>query len=276
MRDIVKNKKLKPFDTLLKEYTLSHHEAYTYTRISHLLASTNIPTTVSIPTPTFQYLFTSPCPKRGISQAYACLNNTKDFSQLHTLDKWTKELDTPISQDQWLRAFRETHKASHCSNHWESYQKTIHRWYLTPYRLSKMYQGHPPSCWRKCGSTGTIAHVLWFCKSLSSFWNQIFTLLSTITGIHSSPTPEAALLHIGIEKYPVHCRSVVIHLLHAAKLNITRLWKTCESPSISNTITDLNIQCEMEKIVARNNLQLEKFREMWSPWLNHPKCNVQP
>lgn len=133
-----------------------------------------------------------------------------------------------------------------------------------PYHLSKMYPGHWSSCWRNCGSIGSIAHPshihrLWFCKSLSSFWNQVFPLVSSITGTPWSPTPALALLHIGIEKFPPQSRHVVIHLLYAAKLNITRLWKTTTIPSISSTITDLNFQCEMERIVARKNLHLGKF-----------------
>lgn len=121
-----------------------------------------------------------------------------------------------------------------------------------------MYPSHPPTCWRNGGSVGSIAHTLWFCKSLSSFWKQIFVLIS-ISGTLSAPTLTLALLHLGIEKYPLNSRVVIRHLLFAAKLNITRLWKTLKTPFIFGTIADLNLQCEMEKIVARKKMQLEKF-----------------
>lgn len=206
---------------------------------------------------------------------YSCLSNNRPCSQVHSLNKWVEELNVPLTQAQWQRAFTETHKASCCTNHWESYQKTVHRWYLTPYRLPKMYPGQSPSCWRNCGSIGSIAHTLWFCKSLSSFWNQVFALISSITGISCSPTPALALLHIGIEKFPTQSRCVILHLLYAAKLIITRLWKTTTVPSISSTVADFNIQCEMERIVARKNVNVKKYMALWSLWLQHLKCTVQ-
>lgn len=150
-----------------------------------------------IPVSIFQYYFSTPCPRRGISLMYSCLSDTRPCSQVHSLTKWAEDLSIPFTQDQWLQAFRETLKASHCTKHRESYHKIIQRWYLTPYRLSKMYPGYLHSCWRNCSSICSIAHTLWFCKSLSSFWNQVFVLISSITGTPLSPTSALALLHIG-------------------------------------------------------------------------------
>lgn len=42
-------------------------------------------------------------------------------------------------------------------------------------------------CWRQCGHQGTLAHILWYCKSLQSYWRQIFTLVSAISGQHIIP-----------------------------------------------------------------------------------------
>lgn len=113
-------------------------------------------------------------------------------------------------------------------------QKTLYRWYLTQYHFSKIYPGHVVTCWRSCGSTGTIEHILWFCRSICPFWRQIFFLISSISYTLFTPNPLLALLHLGIEKFPPSSRVVVIHLLLAAKLNITILlnFGKCQNPPL--------------------------------------------
>lgn len=151
------------------------------------------------------------------------------YSKVTSLSKWVEELNINVTLEMWKSAFRLSNVASHCSNHWESHLKTLHRWYPTPYRLSKINPGNSTT-WTNCGSVGTIVHLLWFWKSPSSFWRQIFSLISAISQVPTTPSPSLALLHLGIEKLPTSSSVVVIHLLHAAKLNITRLWKTSEHP----------------------------------------------
>lgn len=212
--------------------------------------------------------------KHGISTIYKALNDNWPYFQIPTLSKWTEELNANTTPDMWKRAFRLTYIASYCSNHWESYQKILHWWFLTRYHLSKIYLGHSVTCWRSCGSIGTIVHMLWYCRFISSYWRQIFSLISSISHTPSTYNPSLALLHLGIEKCHPNSRVVLTHLLLAAKLNITRFWKTSEPPNISYTITDLNLQCEMDRIVAGKNLCMAKFLSKWSSWLTHPKCTA--
>lgn len=126
---------------------------------------------------------------------------TVPFSQITSLSKWAEELNI-VTPDKWSWAFKHTFTALYCSNQWESFQKTEHRWYLTPYCLSKFFPGHPSTCWRCCGSNGIMTHILWFCRSISSYWKQRFTLISTISQTTTTPNPLLALVHIGIEKFP--------------------------------------------------------------------------
>lgn len=127
-----------------------------------------------------------------------------------------------------------------------------------------------PLCWRQCGDQGTLAHILWYYKSLRSYWWQIFTLISAISGHQTITNPALALQHIGIENLPRNTKSVIIHLLLAAKLNITRLWRTPSQPTMANMVLGLNYQCDKKRLIARKILQLEWFTVIWSPWLSHP------
>lgn len=147
--------------------------------------------------------------------------------------------------------------ASHCSTHWELYLKTLRRLYFTPFKLAKFYPACSPTCWRLCGENRTLAHTLWFCKSLRSYWCQIFSLICDILGQRVDPNLALALIHIGVKALPPRTISIIIHLLLATKLNITRLWRTTTPPSISNMISDLNLQSGMEKMLAFKNLQTQ-------------------
>lgn len=129
------------------------------------------------------------------------------------------ELNYSITPTMRKIVFRITYEASHCNNYWDSYQKLCIGGTLL--HTTKSTHGIPR--WRQYRSVGSIAHILWFCKSLSSFWRQIFLLISSIYGIPSVPFSTLGRLHVGIEKYAPESRFAIIHLLLAAKGNITRM-----------------------------------------------------
>lgn len=58
-----------------------------------------------------------------VSTMYATLNDQRPYSQMNALSKWEAELNVQVSSDKWQKAFKYTHKASYCSNHWETYKK---------------------------------------------------------------------------------------------------------------------------------------------------------
>lgn len=168
--DLTLQNSLKTFKDLQNDHHLPDSEAYTHARISHFLKTSKLSSVASIPEELHGFYSQPTYSKHDISIIYAALMDQCPLTQINTLSKWKTELNLTTTPSKWQKAFKYTYAASHCSNHWETYQKTLHRWYLTPYRLSKIYTNSPPTCWRNCGSIGTIAHLLWFCKSLSSFW----------------------------------------------------------------------------------------------------------
>lgn len=62
--DIFTTSSLKPFDTLKKEFNLPESEAFTYTRIAHLLGSSNILPNTNFPEPIYQFYFHPSYPKK--------------------------------------------------------------------------------------------------------------------------------------------------------------------------------------------------------------------
>lgn len=59
-------------------------------------------------------------------------------------------------------------------------------------------------------------------------------------GTQIPPTIEVALLYIGIEALPPQYKILTLHILLAAKLNITRNWRQVTALLISSIIADVN------------------------------------
>lgn len=182
------------------------------------------------------------------------------------MEKWERELRVAFSESQWKLAVCTTYKYSRCVSHWEQSQKIITRWYLTPQRLSKLYNTHSPLCWRNCDQVGTIAHIFWSCIGLSSFWGKIFEILSTTTGILLQPNPALALLSLGIDNIPPHMRTVVTHILIAARSVIARHWKQSDIPSHLEVIRKINTQYSLVKAYAFSTCRGAQFHRNWSFW----------
>lgn len=89
-----------------------------------------------------------------------------------------------------------------------------------------------------------IHHILWACRSLTSFWHQTFQMISQITGILTPPDPA---LNLGIDKLPTQHRTVVLHVLLAAKSLITKMWQRSLSPNISELTAMINLHYTYEK-----------------------------
>lgn len=179
---------------------------------------------------------------------------------------WEKDLKTTFSSEKWSYALHYNYIASHCVNHWEITQKILVRWYRTPYQLAKMFPSQSPLCWRDCGSQGTIFHTFWQCKNVSSYWKKVFSILADITGVLNPPEPALAILHLGIDNYPLQFRTVVTHILITAKMIIARHWRTTLSPNPSEVMTQVNLNFQYERLLAIRKSSYAVFDRNWNCW----------
>lgn len=126
------------------------------------------------------------------------------------------------------------------SNLWDLTYKLNLRWYIIHAQIHTFNQSSLPLCWRKFGMTGNLYYSLWLCNNIASFWNDIFKLITVVTGITIPPSPELALLSIGIENIPRNMQCITIHILLAARLSMVRHWKSPDHISIYETIHQIH------------------------------------
>lgn len=220
----------------------------------------------------YNHLNTSHAGSRGISLFYSHLLGRVSWFKSLTMSKWETELTKTYSEEQWKKSISFTYPATHCASHWELPLKTLHRWYLTLYRVSKIYPAHSPTCCRECGESGTLIHLLWHCRSVKPFWNAVFSLLSEII---KSPT----LGHwqfftlvsagfsslIGQWSYICYWWPNVI-LLGIPTISISYHWSKVLVTSPPN---------EQWKEVWRIQMVYTiNFVTLGHPWLHHPKCSL--
>lgn len=93
-----------------------------------------------------------------------------------------------------------------------------------------------------------------------SFWKSISYFIVTLTGNLLKLTPAMALLGINLDKYPSVYRTIIVHVLISARLNITSLWKSNDAPNLWNVIARVNIQAQYALLLAHKNYSITTLR----------------
>lgn len=67
-------------------------------------------------------------------------------------------------------------------------------------------------------------------------------------------------------------KSVIPHLLNAAKLIIPRLWKQIRCPTLLDWKREVNLITETERWAHAVKDRKDKFREIWAGWEH---CSIE-
>lgn len=140
------------------------------------------------------------------------------FIKSKPLLDWENDLQTQFTDAQWQTPITSIYKATNCTSLWELTQKTLMRWYLTPIRLAKFHKHTPQECWRNCGHSGTLLHILWSCPHVTQLWKNVETMLREILHCSITITPQLAILNLNIDDFPPYQKSMITHVLLATKL----------------------------------------------------------
>lgn len=103
------------------------------------------------------------------------------------------------------------------ANAWDLTFKYNFRWHINPTQIHIFDPSTLPMCWRKNVKVGNILHLLWSCDKITTYWKATFQLLSDITNLTITPSPELAL-NIGVDIYRLILQPSIVNILLAAKL----------------------------------------------------------
>lgn len=234
---------------------------YTHIQLDHLL-KTNSQVLTYLPEAITRYYKNTTTSTKGISIVYTCLLNKNICEKNQAIWAWEWDIRVEYPTKHWEKTFRLTYSSAKGSNLWEMQQKIILCWYLTPYRISKIYPGASPLLLRNCGGVGTLYHVLWSCPRLRLLWSQTGRLLSNITNTQQTLTPDMAILSLELHNISSSYRTVTSHILLASRLTILRHWKSPITPNVMEVISTY------ETLHTSASGNYAKTAQDWRPWLD--------
>lgn len=150
----------------------------------------------------------------------------------------------------------------------ETNYKVLTRWYLVPTRISKFFPQYPSHYFRGCTVPGSHVHIWWECPKVSSFWSEIFKILSTMFKVSLTPDPTVALLNSKPQTITHRQFKLLLFVTTAAKQTIANAWKlnTLCIMSVKQRVTQSMIHAKTEAILFD---KISKFESLWKPWINH-------
>ena len=107
-------------------------------------------------------------------------------------------------------------------------------WYLTPSKLSKMYNGVSSVCWKCLQGEGTFYHLWWTCGKAKKFWNQICTIIQKILKVNLQLKPELFLLGLMDQQFEKQHGTLFLYMITAARLLYAQRWKDAQVPSMDD------------------------------------------
>lgn len=111
-------------------------------------------------------------------------------------------------------------------------------------------------------------HIWWTCPIVSSYWDQIFSMLTALMGIHIAPNPAIALLNKRSNNLTTAQFKLLLHVTAASKQIIAKAWK---KPTICTLETKHRIIQFMvqSKIKATLLDRISKHLNICQPWTDH-------
>lgn len=89
----------------------------------------------------------------------------------------------------------------------------------------------------------------------------------TLKVLPISPTPDLALLNLTSDRIPPAMRKITINILLAARLSLTRFWKSNPHPKLLDLITPTQTHHIFELLITTNKSAYLQEKQKWEPWL---------
>lgn len=147
--------------------------------------------------------------------------------------------------------------------------KILKPWYHTQSQLHKFFHATSDRCWRSQEERGTLLHIFWSCTRLKRFWNEIRLIVQKFTERQIPSDPDFLLLHASSIPGKAYKKSVICHLLGAAKVSIPLWGKTPQPPSIglwSWKVEEAKWKILCSRHDTRMNQPKPKYTKTWTLW----------
>lgn len=204
--------------------------------------------------------------RKSLSYSYNILLNHTSQNDPSYLKKWERDLNVTFTEDQKNRILFFAHKSSLCSKYQEITYKILTRWYRTPSVLASIFPDHSPLCWRCNTQTGTLLHIFWECPVLTPFWRQVLEIIYKLTYVSLQDNPAAIFLNLTPVSSKRYRKSLLKHLLNAARACVPSVWKQRSPPTVAQWFARVRDIQQMEQLTAALGEREEEHNTRWMHW----------
>lgn len=154
----------------------------------------------------------------SISMLYGMLQALEPKGKSVYIREWERDLQHVFTETQLEHFFFcLTHSSSVDTKMQEKGFKILSHWYGVPSKLARIYPAPLDACWRECGHRGTFLHIWRECPKLQPYWQGIRSQIKVILNIELPDSPMELLLHVPTIPLSHYRKSVLPHLLNAAR-----------------------------------------------------------
>ncbi len=254
--------KLKSFADLRSEYEILKQDFYKYLQIRHLINTLKGEQHLSLGlTNLEEILVKSKSLKGKISVIYSALIDHYSSSLTPLRNTWQKNMGCVFDEDQWDTVCQDVFSSLSCNKIIEQNYKFMHRTYLTPRRLSKMFPNSSPRCHHCKIRKGSIMHVFWECSKLKLSWTAVHDLTVKVVETPLDITPIRYLFGMELDKtLDTTQRKRIIIISYIAKKCILLNWNHQRLPSFNLFKQILNETLRLEQRTYTLKNKGEVFR----------------
>lgn len=200
---------------------------------------------------------------------YDLLQSLNNEGKPRYIGEWERDLQHAFTKTQLDQLYRLMHSSSVDTKMQENSYKVLTRWYRVPFKLAKIYPSTSDTCWRGCGLRGTFLHIWWECPRLRPFWLDVHAQIKSILDVELPDSPLESLLHVPATPLSQYRKSVLPHLLNAARRLIPIYWKKPQIPTRTEWINLVNSIMAAEEWMTKCRDRHEKFYSCWATWIHY-------
>lgn len=177
---------------------------------------------------------------------------------------WQKDLNMGLSDQQWDKICKNIFLGMSCNKIIEQNYKFMHRVYITPLRLNRMYPNLTSKCNRCKIQVGTLLHMFWECKQLTDFWNSVHGFMVERTNSPLDRSPIICLFGTDLGERQNSVRQYHLNTMsYIAKKCILLYWNQEKPPTFITfkKILQETLYLEYQTYSLKNRLDI--YGDLW-------------
>lgn len=162
------------FAQLRRDYNLLPTDEFPYRQLYHWVTQPTNYSKMSRPMSPFEkWIVTKKDERHIVSELYRMLIHKHTALRSSAQVRWETDVGRPFFNKEWEQIHFRAHHTAHNAASAETAFKVLSYWYYTPAGIHQWDKSKSELCWRGCGMSGTLSHLLWRCPKLQRYWTEV-------------------------------------------------------------------------------------------------------